>query len=650
MIICFDEECQEKANYNFKDLGWSKYCSKHKEEGMIFLRNRCQTLYCPKQGSYNFPDNKKPEYCRPHSKQGMILVRGKQCAEPNCPQTQPNYNYAEEVRGKYCRKHRKDGMINVKAPRCQKDGCNTVPSYGYPNKRAIYCAKHSDTVPGLKNHGRLCQYEDGCDKTAGYGNPNEQPKYCITHKEPHMRNYHKRYCQYDKCPTSATYGHQKGQALRCFKHREVDMKDVMHKTCRSENCGIRPNFNYKDQKPGIYCFKHKLDDMLNVEGGTCQYEGYCDISPSCGYPHTKTRLFCSKHKKDGMVLLESTKCHHYNCDKRAIYGSIGNKVEYCFKHKSDDMIILQRKCKKTKCPLSACYGYEDNKRIYCATHKENDMKNYDAQLCLSDDCNITATFGYEKGKPLYCKKHKELDMGDVKHKTCENCDERAHYGLLFKPAKHCLEHKSPNEYTKRYPVCDYPKCRYRPYYTNDKSNYPKRCEEHKLEDDRNIIEKECDSCGLLYLLNETTGLCNDCNEYYVEKVYKVKEERIKQFLQENEIVYTIHDKQISKDCSDRRPDFVVDYDIFQVIIEVDENQHLGGYDCVCEQTRMAELHQDFGGSPVVLIRFNPDKYTDHLGEKIIGYRGREEKIIGVIEWSQNIQRMGYSLGCISFIL
>jgi hypothetical protein len=30
---------------------------------------------------------------------------------------------------------------------------------------------------------------------------------------------------------------------------------------------------------------------------------------------------------------------------------------------------------------------------------------------------------------------------------------------------------------------------------------------------------------------------------------------------------------------------------------------------------MMNLHQDFGGSPVLFIRFNPDEYLDHLNVK-----------------------------------
>ena len=45
-----------------------------------------------------------------------------------------------------------------------------------------------------------------------------------------------------------------------------------------------------------------------------------------------------------------------------------------------------------------------------------------------------------------------------------------------------------------------------------------------------------------------------------------------------------------------------------VILECDEHQH-NDRACICEQTRMVNISQMFGGIPVYFIRFNPDTYT-----------------------------------------
>ena len=47
-----------------------------------------------------------------------------------------------------------------------------------------------------------------------------------------------------------------------------------------------------------------------------------------------------------------------------------------------------------------------------------------------------------------------------------------------------------------------------------------------------------------------------------------------------------------------------------VILECDENQHQER-NCSCEQIRMVNIGQSFGGLPTYFIRWNPDKYKPH---------------------------------------
>jgi hypothetical protein len=61
------------------------------------------------------------------------------------------------------------------------------------------------------------------------------------------------------------------------------------------------------------------------------------------------------------------------------------------------------------------------------------------------------------------------------------------------------------------------------------------------------------------------------------------------------------------ECGKERPDRVYDFGDKIVILECDEDQHKGRA-CVCEQTRMVNIGQMFGGVPVYFIRWNPDEY------------------------------------------
>ena len=67
----------------------------------------------------------------------------------------------------------------------------------------------------------------------------------------------------------------------------------------------------------------------------------------------------------------------------------------------------------------------------------------------------------------------------------------------------------------------------------------------------------------------------------------------------------IQDKIITNGCSKRRPDGLIQLNDFNIIIEIDENQH-NNY--TCENKRIAEIFQDLGNSPLTIIRFNPDNY------------------------------------------
>jgi len=64
-------------------------------------------------------------------------------------------------------------------------------------------------------------------------------------------------------------------------------------------------------------------------------------------------------------------------------------------------------------------------------------------------------------------------------------------------------------------------------------------------------------------------------------------------------------------CGKERPDRVYDLGDKILILECDEHQHKERQ-CLCEQVRMANIGQIFGGLPVYFIRWNPDAYkSDH---------------------------------------
>ena len=69
-------------------------------------------------------------------------------------------------------------------------------------------------------------------------------------------------------------------------------------------------------------------------------------------------------------------------------------------------------------------------------------------------------------------------------------------------------------------------------------------------------------------------------------------------------------------CGKERPDRVYESQSFILILECDENQHKDRQ-CSCEQTRMVNIGQAYGGLPVYFIRFNPDDYLPREEKKLV---------------------------------
>jgi hypothetical protein len=73
-------------------------------------------------------------------------------------------------------------------------------------------------------------------------------------------------------------------------------------------------------------------------------------------------------------------------------------------------------------------------------------------------------------------------------------------------------------------------------------------------------------------------------------------------------VSMIFNKKVDNACSAKRPDVRIEMFTHTIVIECDENKHsTAGYSC--ENKRLMEIFRDLGNRPMVVLRFNPDKYT-----------------------------------------
>ena len=302
-----------------------------------------------------------------------------------------------------------------------------------------------------------------------------------------------------------------------------------------------------------------------------------------------------------------TKCNYSGCKiKNAVYDISGGKGRFCNEHKEPGMIdVKNKRCEFDGCDVQPTYDISGGKGRFCNEHKEPGMIDVKHKRCEFDGCDVQPVYDISGGKGRFCNEHKEPGMIDVKSKRCEfdGCDIRVGYGLPGKQRSHCSQHRQLGMI--RYPKRKCTDCKEPAIYGID--FLPLHCEKHKLEHDNNLLEQRCISCGLLYILDKEKK-CECCNPDSFKKGRLAKQNALMDFLNAEGLPGDSTDRVIDQgNCGRERPDRIYDFHDKIVIIECDEHQHQDRA-CECEQTRMINIGQSFGGMPVYFIRFNPDVY------------------------------------------
>jgi hypothetical protein len=124
----------------------------------------------------------------------------------------------------------------------------------------------------------------------------------------------------------------------------------------------------------------------------------------------------------------------------------------------------------------------------------------------------------------------------------------------------------------------------------------------------------CNNCDFTSV-NKSTNCYPYCQSCYYQlnpdakkpTRFKLKESFFYELINED-FEITSYDKTLNG-CSKRRPDFLFECLTHTVILEIDEDQHIS-YDSQCEINRLNEIFIDLADRPIVMIRFNPDKYAN----------------------------------------
>jgi len=454
--------------------------------------------------------------------------------------------------------------------------------------------------------------EKDCNKHGTFGYKEKKEQYCMAHKNPDMIDISHKLCIYDGCNIRPSYGEKTGKTQYCSKHKSISMINLLSKICLYNDCNIISTYGISGEK-AEYCVKHKKPEMIDLKHKKCMYKG-CYLRQTYGIKGGKAQ-FCVDHKMTNMVDVSNKKCEFEGCNKQPNFGNKNGKIQFCKIHKSSIMIdVSNKKCKFEECTLQPTFGLNGNPQ-YCVKHKQAKMIDLHHPVCEYEGCGIRPNFGIN-GISQFCSKHKTNEMVDTTHKSCviENCTTRAYYGKPGNPKSHCAKHrekgmiKHPNAKCK---TCKEPAI----YGTNW---IPLHCEIHKTTDEENYLEQPCTNCGLTYILDKENK-CENCNPESFQKARLAKQNGLMDYLDARDLKGTSTDTIVNSECGKERPDRVYDFNDKIVILECDEHQHKDRQ-CLCEQTRMINIGQSFGGLPVYFIRWNPDDYSSEKEPEILSKR------------------------------
>ncbi|CAL8462977.1 g2511 [Coccomyxa elongata] len=151
--------CSSRSSFNYPEQQGGLFCSKHRLEGMINVRNKpCLHPGCQKQPCFNRPGTTVGLYCGDHRSPDHVNVKQKYCHQAGC-EARPSFAApgAGPGSGRYCSKHKLQGMVDVRNKHCHQEGCNKCPSFNSPGKTVpLFCRAHKkEGMTDVKHRERL---------------------------------------------------------------------------------------------------------------------------------------------------------------------------------------------------------------------------------------------------------------------------------------------------------------------------------------------------------------------------------------------------------------------------------------------------------------------------------------------------------------
>lgn len=447
--------------------------------------------------------------------------------------------------------------------RCVEKGCtNLRPSYGLHKRGFLYCSYHGK-LKGYNDIKTACI----CGRTERrFGFVGGERLCCTLCRKPDMIDLKTPRCFCGR--SKPTFGLQNTKPTHCKKCKESGMIDVIHKKCIV--CKeVIPSFGLIRGK-ATHCSSCKTDGLIDVVNPGCKCGKVS--KPHYGYSNSIAEC-CIDCKEPGMIPVYRRFCQICGL-KSARFSVEGQLSTHCTSCRNSGMILtanLARRCIKCRLKLAAFSGEKTKEPVYCASCREYGSQRVVGNFCIYENCCKLASFGFPGTVPAFCAVHRQN-------------------GTIFRPRRNCAA-----EDCRDFAVFG--------------TGSPLHCEIHKQPEELDLIQKTCNSCGLISIVT-MAGLCSYCDLTNNRPTYMHRQRIINSLLQTTNFsaeLVGVDQLVAENSCGRERPDFVWDCSTHFVILEVDENQHKS-YPKECEIIRMINIAQSLGGPPVVFIRYNPDSY------------------------------------------
>jgi len=331
-----------------------------------------------------------------------------------------------------------------------------------------------------------------------------------------------------------------------------------------------------------------------------------------------------------------------DCGVRAIFNFKGNTIGiYCKKHSKPGMVdIKSPKCIECKDKWPAFNKPGETKALYCSGCAKPGMVNIiEKRICI--ECKDK---GYNFNKPgetkaLYCSGCAKPGMVDIKSPKC-HCGKTASYGIPCNLPNRCTVHKEEGMIIRPRGKCNIKDCK---EIATHGINKPIHCENHKTNNDVDLVERKCTKCGTIDII--INGLCvNFCGltekHKELKKHQKLKEKRVIQIVEKEFMKPTEYNVRVDRDCggvNSEEKEIGFDFGKYIVFLEVDENRHKS-YCELGEINRMKNIYMNEGGIPIVFIRYNPDNFVDNNKKKQKLSQAKREELL--IKWLKHYKEEG----------